>query len=150
MACTHDCVNGLVPPPLIMGGLAHLRERRHGPDTLLRALSAWMRPLRGVQAPRVQSRWPVGFPSELEGCSQPAVGSTSLRHEGAEVPLQVDWVQPAEVSASKRATELVAGSSLLLSSPWWPRSLEAWVPEPHGLPAVLLPGVRLSICEVGT
>ena len=109
-----------------------------------------MRPRRGAQAPRVQHPWPVGFPRELEGCSQPAVGHTSLRHQGAEVPLRADRQQPAEVSASKRATELAAGSSPLLSSPWWPSSLEARVPGPHGLPAVLLPGVRLSIWEVGT
>lgn len=80
--------------------------------------------------------WPVGFPSKLEGQSQPAVGSTSLCHQGAEVPLQAGRVQLAEVSASKRSTELAAASCLLLSYPWWPRRLEAWVPGPHRLPAI--------------
>ena len=66
------------------------------------------------------------------------------------MPLRAGRVQLAEVSASKRSTGLAAASCLLLSYPWWPRRLEAWVPGPHRLPAILLPGVRLSICVVGT
>ena len=62
--------------------------------------------------------------------------------------------QPAGVSARERdervteLAELAAVSSPLVSSPRWPRGLKAWVPELHGLTAVLSPGVRLSIRDV--
>lgn len=120
-----------------------------------RALPAWLpapgilpSPCLGVQA--------LGVPNQQEGLSQAAVGSTSLRHQGAHVPLRVGRPgagreRPAEVSTrerDKKVTELAAVSSPLVSSPRWPRGLKAWVPELHGLTAVLSPGVRPSIRDV--
>lgn len=120
-----------------------------------RALPAWLpapgtlpSPCLGVQA--LGGPQPAGGtfpgscgehqPSPPGGARAPRVGRPGAGRE-----------RPAEVSArerDKRVTELVAVSSPLVSSPRWPRGLKAWVPELHGLTAVLSPGVRLSIRDV--
>lgn len=133
------------------GGLAHLRERRHAPGIPLRVLYAWVRPLPAVQAPRVQSAGRWDSPANWRD-------SPSLL-----------WGAPAFATRGRKCPSKRAGCSWLRSAPargpqsWrlplacsypTPGGLEGWRPGFQGrtdfLPSILLPGVRLSICVVGT